>query len=245
MAKTSKRRLLFPGEDQPGKTEDIDAPGGDRGDGGAFDAHLRHAPVAEDQGVIERDVDEDPEKGDDHHRSGDPPAGEEGGEGNHRHMEHGALAEDGKVDFFERPHSLGVAGEGKERPRRKNPEQPEDEAGGQGEMDALPQHAADLALIAPAGILGDEDSDVAADPAEKGDGQIGDDAGRQGRGDGIDAVIGKEDPVGEFHQGRGRQAEDQRQADRAGPPGSGFVRQIFKKRESCRFEAKVGYLPVE
>ncbi len=200
-------------EDQAGKTEDIDPPGGHRGDGGAFDAQLRHAPVTEDQGIVEGDIDENAEEGDDHHRSGDSSTGEKGGEGNHCHMENGPLAEYRKIVLFEQPHPGGMAGEGKKRPRPINPEQPEDETAAEGEMDALPEDAANPALLAPAGILGDEDPDIAADPAEKGDGQVGADAGRQCRRDRVDTVMGEEDPVGEFHQGRCRQAEDQGQAD--------------------------------
>ena len=56
------------------------------------------------------------------------PAGKKGRKGDHHHMENGALAEDGKVDFLQRPHFLRVAGESEERLRHKKGQQPEQEA---------------------------------------------------------------------------------------------------------------------
>ena len=128
-------------------------------------------------------------------------------------MQYRAVAEDGKVDFLLAPHLLGMAGQPEERLARPGPEQGQQHPGKEGEEDALPEHQADALLLAAAGVLGDEHPDIAAHPAEESDEQIGGDAGGQRRRDRLDAVVGKEDAVGEFHGRGGREADHQGETD--------------------------------
>jgi len=213
VAENGETAVVIAGEDQKAQQQETDRPGADRGDRRSGDPHLRQTPAAEDQGVVERDVDDHAEQGAEHHRPGHPPAGEEGRQRGDGDMEDGAAAEDIEIDPLQGLDLRAVAGEAEQRPAGDQGKEPEDQAGEQGEIDPLPQHPADLAMGAAAAVLGDEHPGVAADPAEEGHEQEGGDAGRRGGGDRLEVVVGEKGAVGEFHYRGRRHARHQRQAD--------------------------------
>ena len=79
-----------------------------------------------------------------------------------------------------------MAGQQEDRLRGKNGQQPEKSAGGEGKIDSLPENGAYFLRVAPAGILGDEDTGIATYPAEKGQKKIGGNARRKSCGNGVD-----------------------------------------------------------
>ena len=204
--------LVVPVEHQGGVKPAHQRPTGNGGDGRSGDPHLREPEAAVDQHVVQWDVEQHADGVDHHDRPGHAPADEKGGQRRLRHMEHRAGAQDSEIDRLQ-PLDFGrVAAPGKNRFREQG-KADKHPARQQGEVHELPQRRPDLPVGAGTLVLGDENAAVAGHSREKGDKQKGDHARGRGRGDGIQAVIGKKHPVGEFHHRDGRHADDQRKAD--------------------------------
>ena len=182
------------------------------GDGGAGDPHLRKAADAEDQQIIEDDVDGGGDQVGPHDRPRLAAAGEEaaqrrGGDGRKR-----SQAEDAEVDDFPAL-DLGIVSDEAEGRVGERDEACHDDGPDQRHVETLPDGRTDPLVSSRPDVLRDEGAHVARGPDEQAHQGVVQDAGRRRGGKGRGGVPGEKHAIHEMLERPRAGTQDQRERD--------------------------------